>query len=233
VIVQIIKGFWPGVVPNGFDSGPLATLFVASAAGLIGLDKAFGWSSGWTRYVLTATLMTKLLHEFRLDWVAMLAASATSPTTEQQAKLIQRARDFVSTVQGMVLQETQEWAAEFKSNMAQLEKDLKSQLETLKARVEATIKEKEDASAAGSIELTVTNADKTDGFQFTVTLDGAPGKITEPVANALVWTHINTAPGHYKLNVDGKIGGKAIATAMVLEIKPRDIAKPSLTLPIG
>jgi hypothetical protein len=231
VVGQILKGFLPPAFGK-LDSGLVATFCVASAAGLIGLDRAFGWSTGWARYVLTATNITKLLHEFRLDWVAMIAASASPPKPEEQSRLIQRARDFVSTVQGMVLQETQEWATEFRGNLAQLEKDIKVQLETLKARAETTLKDKDDASAAGSIELTVTNADKTDGFQFNITLDGEPGKITDTMANARVWTHINTAPGHYKLGVDGKANGVAVATSMVLDVKPRDIARPSLTLPI-
>ena len=133
IILQLVKN--AGAVTKGFDSGPLASLFVGIAAALLGLDKAFGYSSGWTRYVLTATSMTKLLHEFRMDWIALSAAAAAPPTTEQRTAMIQRAKDFVSTIQGMVAQETKDWAAEFQSNMAQMEKDLKTQLDTLKVQV--------------------------------------------------------------------------------------------------
>jgi len=100
VMVQVVKEIWKFPTPP--DTGPIATLCIGIAAALLGLDKAFGFSSGWTRYVLTATSMTKLLHEFRLDWIAMVAASAPVPTTEEQTKLIQRAKDFISAIQGLV-----------------------------------------------------------------------------------------------------------------------------------
>jgi hypothetical protein len=233
VIFQVVKNIRPSALPPAFDSGPVATLCVGIAASLIGLDKAFGYSSGWTRYVLTASNMTKLLHEFRMDWVAILAASALPPTIEEQAKLIQRAKDFVSAIQGMVLQETKDWATEFQSNMAQMEKDLKTQLETLKAQVDKASKEEESAAKPGSIELTVTNADKTDGFHFDVSLEGAPGKFTDSVSNTKVWARINTLPGQHKLTVDAKTKGSAVATSMILDVKPGETAKPSLTLPIA
>ena len=67
IILQVIKN--ARAVTTVTDSGPLAALFIGIAAALLGLDKAFGYSSGWTRYVLTATSMTKLLHEFRMDCV--------------------------------------------------------------------------------------------------------------------------------------------------------------------
>src|SRR2546429_150548 len=95
IIIQLVKNAnW---VRRDFDSGPFASLFVGIAAALLGLGQAFGYSSGWTRYVLTATSMTKLLHEFRMDWVALSAAAVLPPTTEHQAALILRAKEFVST----------------------------------------------------------------------------------------------------------------------------------------
>jgi hypothetical protein len=232
VAIQVLKNF--GVpIPPTFDSGPIASLCVGLAAALIGLDKAFGFSSGWTRYVLTATSMNKLLHEFRMDWVALVSAAKNPPTLEQQAGLIQRTKDFVSAIQSMVLQETKDWATEFQSNMAQMEKDLKSQLDTIKAQVEKNAKEKEDAAKAGSIELTLTNADKTDGFHFDVTLEGPSGKFTDSVSNAKVWTRIGTAPGQCKVTIDARIKGSPIATSTIVDVKPGETAKPSLTLPIA
>jgi hypothetical protein len=232
VVIQVLKSFGAPIPPT-FDSGPIASLCVGIAAALIGLDKAFGFSSGWTRYVLTATSMSKLLHEFRMDWVGLVAAANDPPTLEQRAGLIQRTKDFVSAIQGMVLQETKDWATEFQSNMAQMEKDLKSQLDELKAQVEKNAKQKEDAAKAGSIELTLTNADKTDGFHFDVTLEGVSGKFTDSVSNAKVWTRINIGPGQYKVTIEAKVKGSPIATSTVVDVKPGETSKPSLTLPIA
>jgi len=231
IVIQVLRNSGMNI-PMRFDSGAIASLCVGTAAALIGLDKAFGFSSGWTRYVLTATSMTKLLHEFRMDWVALVSATNDSPTLEQQAGLIQRAKDFISGVQSMVLQETKDWATEFQNNMAQMEKDLKSQLDTLKAEVEKTTKEKEDASKPGAMELTVTNADKTDGFHFDVVLEGASGKVADSVSNSKVWAKIAAAPGQYKITVDAKCKGNSFGTSSVIEVKPCETAKASLELPI-
>ncbi len=230
IILQLIKN--AGAVKN-FDSGPLASLFVGIAAALLGLDKAFGYSSGWTRYVLVATSMTKLLHEFRMDWVALSAELAARPTAEQQAAMIQRAKEFVSTIQGMVAQETKDWASEFQSNMAQMEKDLKAQLDSLKAQVNKEVKDREAATKPGAIELTVTNADKTDGFSFDVVLEGQSGKSTDSVSNAKVWTRINAAPGQYRVSINARSKGNITSTSTIVEVKPGETAKPSVTLPLA
>ena len=234
IILQVVKNLPTPkkAAVAGFDSGPLAALFVGIAAALLGLDKAFGYSSGWTRYVLTATSMTKLLHEFRMDWVALSAAAAVPPTMEQQAGMIQRAKEFVSTIQGMIEQETKDWATEFQSNIAQMEKDLKVQLDSLKAQVDKTAKDRVTASKPGAIELTVANADKTDGFGFDVVLEGQSGKSTDSVSNAKVWTRISTVPGQYKISINAKCKGNAISTSTVVDVDPGATAKPSVTLPI-
>ncbi len=231
IVITLLKNAGVGISAT-LDSGHIATLCIGTAAALIGLDRAFGFSTGWTRYVLTATSLTKLLHEFRMDWVALVAAAAEPPTSEQRAGLIQRAKEFVASVEAMVLQETKDWATEFQSNMAQMEKDLKAQLDTLKAQVEKSDKEKKDASKPGAIELTLTNAEKTDGFRFDVTLEGASGRFGESLSNAKVWTRVNVAPGQYKVALDALAQGRKTSTSGIVEVKPGETAKPSLVLPI-
>jgi hypothetical protein len=231
IVIQLAKNM--GYI-KGFDSGSLPTLFLGIAAALLGLDKAFGYSSGWVRYVLTATSMTKLLHEFRMDWIALMGGcSPPADNCEQRAAMIQRAKVFVSTIQGMVEQETKDWATEFQSNMAQMEKDLKTQLDSLKAQVDKDAKDKEAATKSGAIELTVANADKTDGFSFDVVLQGQSGKSTDSVSNSKVWTRINTVPGQYSIGVNAKYKGSIVSTATVVVVEPGGKQTPSVTLPIA
>jgi hypothetical protein len=227
ISIQLLKSYQPSPIPSP-DSGLIAAICVGTAAALIGLDKAFGFSSGWTRYVLTATSLTKLLHEFRMDWVALVAAAKNPPDPDEQARLIQRAKDFISSIQSLVLQETKDWATEFQNNMAQMEKDLKSQLDTLKAQVEQSAR----SSAPGAIELTVANADKTDDFHFDVTLESAGGKVADSVSNGKVWARIGTSPGQYKVTVAAKVKGSPLATSAIFNIKSAETTKSSLELPI-
>jgi hypothetical protein len=230
IIIQLVKN---AGAAKGFDSGPLASLFVGVAAALLGLDKAFGYSSGWTRYVMTATSMTKHLHEFRMDWIALSAAAAVPPTTVQQSAMIQRAKEFVSTIQGMIAQETKDWATEFQGNMAQMEKDLTAQLDSLKAQVEKGAEDKEAATKSGAVELTVTNADQTDNFSFDIVWEGQSGTAVDSVSNAKVWTRINIVPGQYRISINAKRKGTNTSTSTIVDVKPGDTAKPSVTLPIA
>ena len=147
--------------------------------------------------------------------------------------MIQRAKEFVSTIQSLIAQETKDWATEFQSNMAQMEKDLKAQLDSLKSQVDKEAKDKAAATKLGAIELTVTNADKADSFTFDVVLEGPSGKSTDSVSNSQVWTRINTVPGQYKVTINAKVKGNVVSTSTIADVKPADTAKPSVTLPIA
>src|SRR5262245_61054689 len=117
-LLPVIVEIFPSRLISGAGTGLAAALFVGLAAALIGLDKAFGLSSGWARYVLTATTIRKSLEEFRMDWTVLLAKASTPPSQEDIAILLQRAREFVGLVEGMVLQETKDWITEFQNNIA-------------------------------------------------------------------------------------------------------------------
>ena len=181
---------------GGVDTGLWASLLVGLAAALIGVDRAFGYSSGWARYVLTATTIRKSLEEFRMDWTAISAKSGASPTADQLEAFIARARDFIVGVQAMVLQETKDWVTEFQNSIAQLDKEIAARLDALKSQIEKTAQTQAQAAQPGSIELTVPNADKTDGFDFDVLLEGFDGKLAEErVIGAKTWVRINVPPG--------------------------------------
>jgi hypothetical protein len=62
------------------DTGLWASLLDGLALLLIGYDRAFGYSSGWARYVLTATTIRNSLEEFRMDWTALSAKSGVRPS---------------------------------------------------------------------------------------------------------------------------------------------------------
>ena len=233
IVFQIVKSAVKGTGwISTFDSGPLASLFVGMAAALLGLDKAFGYSTGWTRYVLTATRMTTLLQEFRMDWIALMAANGAPPSAVDQAAMIQRAKDFIHVIQGLVEQETKDWATEFQSNIGQMEKDLKVQLDFLKAQVDKNFKDKQASSQPGAVEMTVANAEKTDTFSFDLIVEGPSGRFIESVANSQVWTRINIAPGQYKVTINAKSKGNVISTSTIVNVNPGEIQKFAVTLPI-
>lgn len=221
-LVPIIKMLWPEYFKA--ESGLWSSLLVGLAAALLGLDKAFGFSSGWARYVLAATSLRVTLEEFRVDWSALAARTSTPPTAEQIETLIQRAKVCLLAAEGVVLQETKDWITEFQSNLAQFERGVRAQLETLSAEGQKAAEERGLAKRPGAIELSVTNAKA--GLE--VVLEGAGGVVAkEAVESSSSWARIGVAPGQYKLRV--KSGG-AQAREMVVQVNAGETAKPAVDL---
>jgi len=220
---------------NILTSGLLASALVGLAAALLGVDKAFGFSSGWARYVLAATEIRKRLETFRMDWTALSASAGANPTPDQVAALIQKAKEFRVGAEDVVGQETKDWVTEFQNNLAQLEKDVKLQLEMLRTQVE----KQEAAAQPGSLELTVTDADKTQGFAFTVSLAGPDGPVIsdDKVTNSKTWVRTNLKPGQYTLRLNassvpgaGAAAPAAISKSAIVAIKAGEPTRQSISI---
>jgi SMODS and SLOG-associating 2TM effector domain 2 len=62
-----------------FDFGQAGYLLIAEAAGCVGLDRFFGYSTGWIRYITTAMAIEKSLEEYRMEWARNIAKLRGAP----------------------------------------------------------------------------------------------------------------------------------------------------------
>lgn len=194
--------------------GQLGYLFFAVAAGCIAVDKFFGFSSGWMRYMKTAQVLMKLLSEFRFDWAMMISnLRGVSPTIEQTQLMIQRIKEFILVVDSQVEQETLAWISEFQTSLSEIERTVKSQ---------------QEATKPGAIDVTVTNGmEAANGF--TVTLDGMN------VATDIRGTKhqiLYVPPGPHKVSVSGVIEGETLDASDLVDVPAGVIAKVTLALPV-
>ena len=139
-LVPIVKATLPASVTTTlpFDFGQAGYLLIGIGAGCIGLDRYFGYSTGWIRYITTAMAIEKSLEEYRLGWTQQLAKMrGNAPTAEQLEALIQTCAVFSLAIKSQVEQETKAWVTEFQSNLAQLEKDLQARSDEVKAKTKA------------------------------------------------------------------------------------------------
>ena len=241
IVGKLFEKFFQRHQLNVID-GLWASLFLGVAAALLGLDKAFGFSSGWARYVLAASNIRKSLEEFRLDWAnlmakagpALIAASAANikPSPETVTPLIERAKQFRSEVEGLVLQETKDWVTEFQSTMAQMEKDVATQLSTLKAQVDKTIQEREAASKPGYVQLTIKDpANKFAKASLKATLfDSSNQPVTvakDLPVTSLTWASPFVPPGFYHLKIEGTVDGAPFDQTRDATVKSGEKAIPS------
>ncbi len=192
-----------------WQSPLIPSLLLGIAAALLGLDKAFGYSTGWARYVLTATNIRKILEQFRLDWAELMAQSGISGqgnnpiTATQVAPLIECAKQFRIEVENQVLQETKDWITEFQTNTAQMEKDIATQIANLKTQVDKTIAARTAASQPGTIQLTIadpSNRAGNGGLQIFL-IDSTNKTILQEAVIPPNWTSRFIAPGTYQLRL--------------------------------
>jgi conflict system pore-forming effector with SLATT domain len=193
--------------------GQLGYLFLGLAAACVGLDRFFGFSSGWMRYITTKMALERLISDFRMDWAMLIAKLGNqSPTADQVQLMIQRIKEFLLTLDKHVEQETEAWVSEFKTNISEIEKTAKTQGE---------------ATRPGAISITVTNGmDTEDGF--TVTLDGMEVKKVRGTKYQIGYV----PPGPHKIAVAGVIKGEQLDASELVNVLPSEIASVTLALPV-
>lgn len=99
-----------------------ASIFLALAAALILLDRFFGFSSGWMRFIHTEMNLKDLLEGFLLEWEAARSQWAGPPDTKQVAEMLGKVQEFLAAVHGEVQRETLEWVQEFQRALSEVDR---------------------------------------------------------------------------------------------------------------
>ncbi len=231
-------------------SSLIPALLVGLSAALLGADKAFGFSTGWIRYITTAAIIRKALEEFRIEWMLKSSQASSPPTNGQVADLVQAAKTFHLTVEGYVIDETRAWAVEFQNTLAQLEKDANEKFQQLtaqarqdakdakeaaeqqRARASDEAKAQSEAQRTGSIELSVPNSVAADDRTVRIQMEGEGLSFVDTVVGSPRWSRIGLKPGHYRVIVSAQASSKPITDQVVCEIKPGELLKTELKLPV-
>jgi hypothetical protein len=108
-------------IPPGWSAVALAL-----AAALIALDRYFGFSNGWMRFMEAELRVTRLRHDFEYEWNAQRSL-ADPPGSAEIAALLELARELVLAVDDIVAEETSGWITEFRGSLERAEKGLSPQ----------------------------------------------------------------------------------------------------------
>lgn len=95
-----------------------ASVALAAAAAFVALDRFFGFSTGWMRFMDAELHVTRLRHDFEYAWQEAYAKLADPPSEQDVAALLERARRFVRAVDDVIENETKSWIKEFQTDLA-------------------------------------------------------------------------------------------------------------------
>jgi len=118
-----------------------ASVALGLAAGFIALDKFFGFSSAWMRFLTTEFQIRRALHGFEMDWQVVRAGwKDGQPADQQVIAALERCRAFLADVDGLLRSELDAWVQEFRTVLMDSDESVKARAAATKARAGATTK---------------------------------------------------------------------------------------------
>ena len=216
----------------GIPPGLSAVAF-AVAGMLVILDRFFGYSSAWMRYVLTEAKIQTMLEAFAVGWQMERSSwQAPVPTAEERKKLVQRADVFLSELRKTIEAETAAWAEEFKSALNEIDKKAKEDTEAFRKEMREKLDKYEtaavaerQASATGSIRVEVDNGDQCAAGWALQIGDASQG--TKTGKRAVV---TDVKPGQYRVFAEGTISGRSVSDEDGVDVKPSAFSDVKLSL---
>lgn len=168
-----------------------------AAAGLLQLcDRAFGFSTGWMRYVSTATAIEARIHQFQLEWAGIMSDKGMPLQAADVRQFFDLAKLFEDDIIKMQGEETEKWVSDFNGGIAVLDGAIKNQRDAADQAVERARATVAAARQTGSIELTLKHSGAVAPVR--IALDGedagAPFLGTS-------WSRLEVPVGQHKLSI--------------------------------
>jgi hypothetical protein len=205
-IIPLIAQIYPTSVQPGWAS--IALVLTAAA---IGLDRFFGYSSAWMRYLATEMQIRQALHRFHMQVEARRVELAGANLDDEDIQfLFTLCTDFLLSLDNTVRDETAVWSDELRSILREME---------AAARIHA------QDQRSGEIRLTVTNGDQaTNGWIVMVDNAGAEEHTGRTA------TLRNIAPGRRVVQLRGTVGGQQKTVRKTVPVAAGETAPLEITL---
>lgn len=212
-IIPILSPIFKNSAGNPLIDPIWSSVAVALGTASLGLDKFFGFSSGWIRYVTSALNVKGWMIEFKYDWElnrAMFILNDNQYDHVEMQTLIMKCSAFASKISSAVQEETKQWAQEFQTSLGTLDQALKQQASTNQPSGLIINLENGDICKEGW-EVKVNG--RSLGKHF-----GKTGVLTE------------LYPGLYQVVITGKITKKELHAETAVKVESGQIASTTLKL---
>lgn len=213
IILTALAGLLPMFSEVGKFSPVWASIALGFAGVLLAVDKFFGYSSAWMRFIATEHQIRQCLHEFQIDYELEQAGwDGAQPTAEQTQKILGQCKAFLFKVDAIVRQETDQWLAEFQDALKQIE-------------IDSAAKTKPEARNVGGVNVTLSNADQfPNGWKITV--DGGTSIDCSGKSTALP----DLTVGMHKLRLEGELNHETKAVERLVTVTSGHISEESFVL---
>jgi low affinity Fe/Cu permease len=105
-----------------------ATVALAIAVALVALDRFFGFSSAWARYMATGQAISAALNQFRLDWQKTSCHLPEGALTHESVDhLLDLAKTLAKKTDELIQTETSQWVTEFRETLTDIERSAKTE----------------------------------------------------------------------------------------------------------
>lgn len=168
-----------------------ASVALVLAATAVGLDRFFGFSSAWMRFLVTEMQIRSALHDFLFDWeFHRVRLEGTTPDRENVQAMIQRCKEFLGQINDILKNEMDEWVKEFRQNLAEIDKATKAKTQVV---------------SLGAINVNISNGNQCDGGWELSIDDRAPTRRQGKTAAVR-----DLGAGQHTARVTGTIEGKVL-----------------------
>ncbi len=104
-----------------------ATVFLLIAATFLALDRFFGFTNSWIRFISAELKIKTHYEDFQLSWqIKLVALEGKVPSIEQTIELLNFCREFLNKVNDILLEEMEEWKQNFKAALKKIDAETKN-----------------------------------------------------------------------------------------------------------
>jgi hypothetical protein len=201
---------------------PVASILAALSAGCVGIDRLFGFSSSWMRYVSALLDLQAQRELLQFNWTrrALEARLGGGTQSERLAAGLQMLYASRLAIHQVLKEETQDWVARFSGALQDGEKSALTQRAALGEMGHAL------AASQGALRVQISGIDQLDQGESEVQLGDSPSEPHHGATKA--FAHL--MPGQYVLRVRAQRGGQRVSTEEIVTIQPGTTTSLSVTL---
>lgn len=114
-VLPVVSLLTDGIVRSEFGYFALAV-----GGGSMLLDRAFGFSASWTRYMATASSLSKNIMKYQMAWTLWQASNTEVSNSSARQVIEEIILPFSSEVAELIELETSSWSSDLSDNIAEL-----------------------------------------------------------------------------------------------------------------